>query len=251
MRLRKLGWAAGLLLASAATQGQPASAADALSAAEREQVEQLVHDYIMKNPRVMLESLHAYDAQQQQAAQKDSQTAVAASLAKIERDPSSPVAGNPKGDVTVVEFFDYRCGYCRKVVSAVRELLKTDDNVRFVFKELPILGPDSVTASRLALAAWTIAPEKYMAFHQALMDSRGDLTEARVLEIATKTGIDAGKLKAASASPDVTAAIEKNNELAQSLRIQGTPAFIVGGKLVPGAVDVETLRELVKAARSG
>jgi protein-disulfide isomerase len=228
-----------------------AAAADALSGAEKQAIEQLVRNYIMNNPEVLLESLQAYDVKQREAQDELAQKAVSSNRDALERDAKTPFGGNPKGDVTVVEFFDYRCGYCKKVVPALQELLKTDGNVRVVFKELPILGPDSVTAATAALAAWQIAPDKYVPLHVALMEARGDLSEARVLDIAKKVGIDPDKLKAAMADPQIKAQLERNAALAQSLKIGGTPAFVVGGKLVPGAVDLATMRDLVKEARAG
>lgn len=229
---------------------QPA-AAQGLSDAQKQAVEQLIRDYIMKNPEVMIESLQAYQAGQQDAQQAKAEQAVAANRDTLERDAATPVAGNPKGSVTIVEFFDYHCGYCKKALSAVKALLKDDDDVRFVFKEFPILGPGSVTAAQAALATWKIAPDKYLPFHVALMEWRGDLTEDRVMEIAKKVGIDTAKLKTAMADPAITAQLKRNTELAQELQIGGTPAFIIGGKLVPGAVDLATLQEMVKAARAG
>ena len=243
-----------LMLAMVAVAGmddpRPASAAEALSDAQKQAVEQLVHDYLMKNPEVLLESLQAYDAKQRDAHEQLAQKAVASSRDPLERDASTPVGGDPKGDVTVVEFFDYRCGYCKKALPSVQELLKSDGNIRMVFKELPILGPDSVTAAQAALAAWNIAPDKYVSLHMALMEARGDLSEARVLDIAKKVGIDPAKLKTAMADPQIKAQLERNAELAQTLQIGGTPAFVIGGKLVPGAVDLATMREMVKAARA-
>lgn len=229
---------------------QPA-AAQGLSDAQKQAVEQLIRDYIMKNPEVMIESLQAYQASQQDVQQAKAQQAVGANRDALERDATTPVAGNPKGSVTIVEFFDYHCGYCKKALPAVKALLKDDDDVRFVFKEFPILGPGSVTAAQAALATWRIAPDKYLPLHVALMEWRGDLTEDRVMEIARKVGIDTAKLKTAMADPAVTAQLKRNAELAQELQIGGTPAFIIGGKLVPGAIDLATMQEMVKAARAG
>ncbi|MBK8211521.1 MAG: DsbA family protein [Rhodospirillales bacterium] len=247
----KLAVISGLLLGlSMAPAGRTAMAAEPLSDAQEQAIEQLVRDYIMKHPEVLLESLQAYDNKQRETQEQAAQKAVAGNRDALERDASTPVGGNPKGDVTIVEFFDYRCGYCKKVLPSVQELLKTDGNIRVVFKEFPILGPDSMTASRAALAAWKIAPDKYVALHVALMETRGDLSEARVLETAKKVGIDPEKLKAAMDDPQIKAQIERNAALAQTLQIGGTPAFIIGGKLVPGAVDLTTMREMVKAARA-
>jgi protein-disulfide isomerase len=227
------------------------SAAEALSAAQQELIEAVVREYILKNPEVIVESLRGYEDKQRQTTEADAKKAIATNRDALEKNPTSPVAGNPQGDVTIVEFFDYRCGYCKKVLPSVQELLKTDKNVRMVFKEFPILGPDSVLAARTALAVWKIAPAKYLPFHSALMESRGEMNEGRMREIAKKVGLDLEKLEAAKSDPEINATIERNHELARALQINGTPAFIVGGRLVPGAVDIATLRELVEAARTG
>jgi protein-disulfide isomerase len=229
---------------------RPSVAAEPLSDAQKQAVESLIRDYIMDHPEVMLESLQAYEVKQRSAQEKAAQKAVADNRDALEADATNPVGGNPKGDVTIVEFFDYRCGYCKKVVPSIQELLKTDHNIRVVFKEFPILGPDSVTAARAALAAWKVAPEKYVPLHVALMEMRGEFSEARVLEAAKKTGIDPEKLKAAMNDPKIQSQLEQNVALAQELQISGTPAFVIGGKVVPGAVDLATLREMVKEARA-
>ena len=238
------------LLALLALPAGPISAAEELSAAQQERIQAMIREYILKNPELIIESLRGYEDKHRQASEEEAKKAIAANRDALEKNPFSPVAGNPQGDVTIVEFFDYRCGYCKKALPAVQELLKTDKNVRMVFKEFPILGPDSLIAARAALAVWKIAPAKYLPFHLALMESRGELSEGRVLEIAKKVGIDPEKLEPAKADPEIDATIERNHELARTLQISGTPAFVVGGRLVPGAVDVATLRELVEAARS-
>lgn len=229
----------------------PIFAAEPLSDEQTRAVEKLVREYILKNPEMIVESLRGYEEKQRQAADEEAQKAIAAHRDAILNDPTSPIAGNPNGNVTVVQFFDYRCGYCKKVVPSLRELLKTDKDVRLVLKEFPILGPDSVTASRAALATWNIAPDKYFPFHLALMESRGEMNEARVLETAKKVGIDVDKLQAAMADPAIKTAIDRNMDLARTLHVNGTPAFIIGNQLVPGAIDLDTLREMVATARAG
>jgi protein-disulfide isomerase len=225
------------------------AAAQEISDAERKRVEAIVRDYLTKNPSVIVDALRAYEEKRQADAQQEAAAALVANRAALERDSTTPVAGNPKGDVTIVEFFDYRCGYCKKVTPVVRELLKKDGNVRFVFKEFPILGPDSRKAAEAAQAAWKIEPDKYLAFHVALMENRGNLDEARILDIAKSAGIDPGKLKTAMADPSVKAKLTANLELAQKLQIGGTPAFIVDDQIMPGAVDLETLVAAVETAR--
>lgn len=251
MKMRMRAFVLALVLAVPVAAALQPAVAQGLSDAQKQAVEQLIRDYIMKNPEVMIESLQAYQAGQQDAQQAKAQQAVADNRTVLERDAATPVGGNPKGNVTVVEFFDYHCGYCKKALPSVQALLKDDNDVRIVFKELPILGPGSVTAAQAALATWKIVPDKYVPLHMALMEWRGDLTEDRVLEIAKKVGIDTAKLKTAMADPGIAAQLKRNAELAQELQIGGTPAFVIGGKLVPGAVDLDTMQEMVKAARAG
>jgi protein-disulfide isomerase len=226
-----------------------AAAAQEVSDAERKRIEAIVRDYLTKNPDVVVDALRAYEERRQAAAQQEAAAALTMNRAALEGDPRAPVAGNPKGDVTIVEFFDYRCGYCKKVTPVVREMLKKDGNVRFVFKEFPILGPDSRKAAEAAQAAWKIEPDKYLSFHVALMENRGNLDEARIFEIAKSVGIDPAKLKTAMADPSVKAKLSDNLELAQKLQINGTPAFVVDDQILPGAVDLETLVAAVETAR--
>jgi protein-disulfide isomerase len=160
------------------------------------------------------------------------------------------VAGNPVGDVTLVEFFDYHCAYCKRALNAVTAVLGEDPGLRIVYKEFPILGPDSVLAARAALASRNQDPSKYLEFHVALMSTRGRLTQPRILEIARDAGFDAERLVADMASPEINTAIERNIELARSLEINGTPTFVIGDQLVPGAVDLDTLRRLIAEARA-
>jgi protein-disulfide isomerase len=159
------------------------------------------------------------------------------------------VAGNPKGDVTVVEFFDYRCTFCKRVLPAVRRLLRDDPRIRYVFKEFPILTPQSRIAARAALAAWRVAPETYFGFHVDLMSARGALGEAVILRLAANAGLDTQRLKREMQSPEIEAVLRRNAEIAQRLGIQGTPAFIIGERLVPGAIDLAQLQSLVAEAR--
>ena len=150
-----------------------------------------------------------------------------------------------------MEFFDYRCPYCRRSLAAVRAILEEDANVRFVFKEFPVLGPDSVVASRAAIVAQRQDPGKYMAFHRALMSARGALDKAAVLQIAAEVGLEPERLGAAMDSPEVAAVIDRNYGLAGALGINGTPTFIIGDVLVPGAIDVDAFRAIIAEVRAG
>ena len=151
--------------------------------------------------------------------------------------------------MTLVEFFDYRCPYCKQVEPSLDALLKEDGKLRIVYKEFPILGEASVYATRVALAAKKQG--KYAEFHRAMMATKGDIGDEMVLKIATSIGLDVGKIKTDMSAPDIDKLIDTNYALADALNIQGTPAIIVGGTLIPGAVDLDTLRKNIAAARSG
>ena len=166
-------------------------------------------------------------------------------------DPASPVGGNPNGDVTLVGFFDYHCAACKSMLKAVMTVLDDDSGVRMVFKEFPILSRESVVAARAALAANEQDPGKYLVFHNALMSSRGLLTEQRILAIARDVGLDPERLKTAMSAPEIVQAIKRNWALADELRIRGTPAFVIGDKVIPGAVNPKTLKRFIAEARTG
>ncbi len=248
MKLPRILLPFALLIAAFAL---PAQAQDALSPAQQDEVRQIVKQYLLDNPDVLMDSLRAYQARQEQQEQMRQQAALENLQDELTQDPKSPVIGNPDGDVTVVEFMDYRCGYCKKVFPAVQDLIKSDGNIRYVIKEFPILGPDSLIASQAALAAWLTAPDKYWPFHTALMESRGGLTENKVLTMAEEAGLDRDSIRKKMAEPEITAILQRNREVASALGINGTPAFIIGKHLVPGAVSILSLRELVAAARKG
>jgi protein-disulfide isomerase len=226
-----------------------ATASAEMSAAQKQQFDALVRQYILDHPEVVIESLQAYQAKQRLAEQQEVQATLVTLKDEIENDPASPVAGNPKGDVTIVEFFDYRCGYCKRVFPSLQTLMETDGNVRYVFKEFPVLGPESVAASRAALAVWNLQPDKYFPFHTALLQSRGSLTEERILQIAEQVGIEPTRVREGMADPRIEEALQKNIALARQIKVNGTPAFIIGGQLVPGAIDLATLKQLVASAR--
>jgi protein-disulfide isomerase len=168
---------------------------------------------------------------------------------QVFNDPEVPVLGNRRGDVTLVEFFDYQCGYCKAVHADVRRLIDSDTNIRLVYKEFPILGPASITASRAALAAQRQG--KYDALHVALMENRGQLDDDKIYRIAASAGLDLDRLKKDMQAPEISEALQKNLRLASELNIRGTPAFVVGDQIVPGAVGLDKLKELIASGRAG
>jgi protein-disulfide isomerase len=241
--------ALALLLAA---QAWPARASDhALSPTQKKQVEEIVRQYLLKNPEVMVEAINSLRAREESEEAKSTQEIIAKRQADLERDPASPVAGNPKGDVTLVEFFDYRCGYCKRVHETVQGVIKKDGNVRFVYKEFPVLGPESMFAARAALAAFKLAPGKYPALHEKIMalPSRS-IDEENVMAQIAAVGLDPKVVRKRMEDPAIMKEIERTQELAETLRIRGTPSFVVGDMLIPGATDEETLRQAIAAARA-
>ncbi|WP_348984119.1 DsbA family protein [Mesorhizobium mediterraneum] len=214
----------------------------------QDQFDQRIHDYILAHPEVIMEALQRLDTRQREAAAKEAKAALAAKADEIFRDPASPVGGNVGGDVTMAEFFDYNCPYCRQVAPIMAQAIADDPQLRVVYKEFPILGPDSVFAAKAALAAGRQG--KYVEFHKALYDAKTRVTEAVALRIAAEIGLDVPRLKTDMQLPDIQAAIDRNAQLAQALKITGTPGFVVGEQIVPGATDLATMKKLIEQARS-
>ncbi|MGH7061132.1 MAG: DsbA family protein [Stellaceae bacterium] len=219
-----------------------------ITPAQRQEIDAIIHDYLMKNPQVLIDAIKAAEDKLTHDADAKASQAVAAHRREIFDDPTTPVAGNPKGDVAIAEFFDYRCPYCKKVEPDLEALLKSDPKLRIVFKEFPILGPVSVTASQAALAAQRQG--KYDAFHDAMMSARGNITDDTVYQVARSVGLDVDKLKHDMASPEVAQTVKSNMTLADALEVHGTPAFIIGDRVVPGAVDLSELKKYVAEARN-
>lgn len=215
----------------------------------------VIEAYLRENPEVIISALEQYQrdqriAQQEQQAQAD-EALVADNAEEIFRDGYSLVAGNPEGDITVVEFSDYNCGYCKRAHTEVAKFIENDGNIRLVIKEFPILGPGSTLAGRAALAsAMQQNGEKYEEFNDALMKHRGSHTEATVLEIAEEIGLDADQLQSDMESAEIDAMMKRTFELADKLSINGTPAFVIGNQVVRGFVPAEELEKLAETARA-
>lgn len=233
------------VLTGSAARAEPAAFSDAQKAG----VEKIVHDYLVAHPEVLVEAMSVLRDRQQQAENEDRAKALKSNRTALFDDPAAPVAGNPKGNVSVVEFFDYSCPYCKSVEEDLHSLLKADGNVRLVLKEFPVLGANSVNAARAALAAR--AQGKYQEFHDALMTTRGQFTEDTILRIARSVGLDTDKLKEDMKAPEIEAALKANRGLAEALSIRGTPAFVIGDEVFPGAMDLNAFKQAVAAARKG
>jgi len=255
VRLVRFGALLALLIGAAALPSQTFAAESSSPAPQssmpkdRAGLDQAIHDYLTAHPEVVLDALKAAQQQADAQAAEQSRRTIATKRKELFNSPDDLVQGNPKGDVTLVEFFDYRCPYCKQVEPALDALLKEDGKLRIVYKEFPILGEASVYATHVALAAKKQG--KYAEFHRVMMATKGDIGDATVLNVATSVGLDVNKIKADMSAPEIDKLIDANYALADALNIQGTPALIIGDTLIPGAVDLDTLRKNIAAARSG
>ncbi len=241
----------GILLAILTTFMLVGSAsAQTFDGDQKKAIENIVREYLLANPEVLLQSVEEYRQRQEMSKQDQVKLKLEKYADVLKFNPGSPVGGNPKGNITVVEFFDYRCPYCKKVFPTVQKLLKEDKNIRYVLKEFPILGPVSVIATRVSLALWAIDPKKYMTYHTSVMTSRGSLDEQRIFKYAKKAGYDVSEVRARMDDPAIKLEIAANMKLAEELGINGTPAFVIGRHVVPGAVDMATLKQLIRATRN-
>lgn len=214
----------------------------------RQSIEQVIESYIRSHPELIEQARQALETKRQEEEQLRIKQVVVLHQNELLDDPSSPVSGDPSGDVTVVEFFDYRCGFCKRVAESVTRLQKDDPRVRIVYKDFPILGDGSIQAAKAALASREQG--HHQAFHEALLGAEGDLSNEQIMQIAKAVGIDTEKLKADMDNPKWLTIIARNRALAEKLSITGTPAFVVGHELVPGAIDLTALKDLVARVRT-
>ncbi len=226
----------------------PASSADSLSETQKKEVEAVIQDYLLKNPEIITKAIEVLQARKREAEERDSRAALVAQRSQLFDDPTSPVGGNPRGDITVIEFFDYRCGVCKRVHPIVDELIRTDKKIRRVYKEWPILGPNSTLAARAALASQRQG--KYLAFHNAMMEARARLNKNSIMTIAKRVGLDTGRLTRDMESPEINRILKQNFALAEALKLNGTPSFVIEDTLLRGGRDLATMRKLVADARA-
>lgn len=225
----------------------PAAMGQGFSPLQQDAIREIVRNYLLANPDIIVEALNILEDRQKTEAAASQAAALTQRVSELRDDPHTPSHGPADADVTVVEFFDYRCQYCKQVAAPLAELARGDARLRIVYKELPILAPDSLVAARAALAAHLQGA--YRPFHAALMARRGAYDDAAIAAVAGELGLDLARLKADMNRPEIAAQIERNRALARDLGIRGTPAFVIGTELVPGAIDLETMRGLVAKAR--
>ena len=231
----------------------PAFALDleALTPEERAAFRAEVRSYLLENPEVLTEAIAVLEARDREAQAAADVALVDLHAAAIFDDGHSWVGGNPDGDITLVEFMDYRCGYCHKAFDEVAQLLESDGNIRFIVKEYPILGEESVAAARFAIATHQLHGDApYEAVHNALMTLRADITRGSLTRLAETLGLDPAPILARMLAPEVTAVIEENRALGNLMQISGTPTFVLDDQMLRGYVPLATMQDLVAAARA-
>ena len=228
------------------------SVAAEMSKTEQANIEKIVHQYLVSHPEILIEMSNALRAKQETQQADTDKNLLQQHANQIFKQADDPVTGNPQGTLTVVEFVDYNCGYCKRSALLIQELLKKDKEIRYIYKEFPILSDTSVYASKAALAVNALEPAKYEAFHNALMAYPGALkSNDDVMNVAKKQGLDWSKIVAKINDPAIDKKIATNHAIAQTLNITGTPAFIIGDQLLRGAPQsLEMLEESIKQARS-
>jgi len=238
------------LMAACVAIGIGMTPAMALDDAQRTEFEGVIRDYLLKNPEIIQQSIA--ELQKRQAAAEASQRTAAVTNLKpqIFDSPRGVVVGNPKGDVTLVEFFDYNCGYCKRALTDLEDLIKTDPKLKVVLKEFPVLGPGSVEAAQVAVGVRLVAPDKYFAFHQKLLGDRGQANKAKALAAAYDVGVDKAKLDKALADPEINATLQENLQIADQLGIDGTPSYVAGDAVIVGAVGHDQLKGAIQSIRT-
>ena len=240
-------------LLALAVFGAPAASAQSFTDAQRGDIETIVKNYLIAHPEVLEEAMSELNKRQAAAEAEKHEASITQNADAIFNSPRGVTLGNKDGDVTFVEFFDYNCGYCKRAMSDMLDLLKSDPKLKVVLKEFPVLSQGSVEAAQVAVAARMQDPtgKKYLDFHQKLLGGRGQADKARAMAAAKDAGFDTAKLEKDMASPEAKATIEENFKLAEAMGMNGTPSYVIGKQVVVGAVGVENLREKIGVARCG
>jgi protein-disulfide isomerase len=241
------GAIAVLLLLSTVPFAACAQQQQAAKPMTKAEIEEIVKQYIMAHPEVVVDSVRQMQAREQAKQKEQSRQALTSKKQELFADPGSQSSKpDEPGQITMVEFFDYRCGYCKKVFPTLQKLQADNAKIRIIYKEFPILGPDSTNASRAALAA--AKQGAYVKFHDALMGGSAGPSAERIQQVAKDLGLDTEKLKKDMQSPDIEAAITRNHQLAESIGIEATPTFVIGGELIPGALDEAGFKQYIEKA---
>jgi protein-disulfide isomerase len=241
------------LLASILCGTPPKAFAQSFTDTQRGDIETIVKNYLIAHPEVLEEAMAELNKRQAAADAAKHEASIAQNGDTIFNSPRGVVLGNKDGDVAFVEFFDYNCGYCKRAMADMMDLLKSDPKLKVVLKEFPVLSQGSVEAAQVAVAVRMQDPtgKKYLDFHQKLLGGRGPADKARALAVAKDAGLDMAKLEKDMASPEAKATIEENFKLAEEMGMNGTPSYVIGKQIVVGAVGLEGLKEKIGMARCG
>lgn len=225
--------------------------AAAVSPSERSEIEKIIREYLLQNPEVLRDAMIELQRRQTAAEAKERADAVAKNRALIFDSPRGVVVGNPAGDVAVVEFFDYNCGYCKRAMADMDALLKADPKLKFVMKEFPVLGPSSLDAAKVSIAVRMQDKDgtKYLDFHRRLLGGRGEANRERALAAAKQAGLDMAQIERDLKSEEIEATLLESMVLADALGISGTPSYVIGDEVVPGAVGLQALGRRIEAVR--
>ncbi len=227
--------------------------ADQFSTPQRSEIERIVREYLVSHPEVLQEAMNELEKRQTAAEDAKHKVAVKSNAQALFSSPREVVLGNPNGNVTFVEFFDYNCAYCKHAMNDMLTLLKDDPKLKIVLKEFPVLGPGSVEAAKVAVAVrmQDKTGQKYLQFHKELLGGRGAANMDRALAVAKSVGMDMGRLEKDINSPEVKATMEENFKLADALGLNGTPSYVIGDNVVVGAIGLQGLEEKINTARCG
>ena len=227
--------------------------AQGFSDTQRSDIEAIIKNYLVSHPEVLEEAMAELTKRQTAAEAQKHEESITKNASLIFNSPRGVTIGNKDGDVTFVEFFDYNCGYCKRAMTDMLDLMKNDPKLKVVLKEFPVLSDGSVDAAKVAVAVRMQDPtgQKYLDFHQKLLGGRGPADKARAMAAAKEAGLDTAKIEKDLASPEVKATIEENFKLAEDMGLNGTPSYVIGKQIVVGAVGLEGLKEKIGIARCG
>jgi protein-disulfide isomerase len=246
--------AVALIVLGAAVPTFNSANAQSFSPEQRGEIEKVIRDYLLRNPELLQEVIQEMERRQAQAEAEKHREAIKEHAQALFNSDRQIVLGNPQGDVTMVEFFDYNCGFCRKALEDKLALIKADPKLRLVLKEFPVLGEGSTQAAQVAVSVRMqdkTGGKKYLEFHQKLFASRGQIDKARALAVVREIGLDAARAEREMGSDEVRLTLEEGFKLAEALGINGTPTYVLAGQVVVGAVGIEKLREAINTVRCG
>jgi protein-disulfide isomerase len=246
--------AAALIMLAAALPWSTSGRAQGFSPEQRGEIGKIIREYLLSNPELLQEVIQEMERRQAQAHADRHRQAIKEHADAIFNSKRQVVLGNPQGETTLVEFFDYNCGFCRKALSDKMELIKADPKLKIVLKEFPVLGEGSTQAAQVAVAVRMqdkTGGKKYLEFHQKMFATRGQLDKARALAVVREIGFDAARAERDMNSDEVRQTLEESFKLAEALGINGTPTYVLSGQVVVGAVGLEKLREAINTTRCG